>query len=175
LSVKMKAGTIQSSLDNIQKEWKLLNDQYPFNYFFMDEQLNRFYKSDMRLMQVLTIFAVLAILIACMGLFGLSIYTARQRTKEIGIRKVLGASVAGITVLLSKDFLKLVLIASVISFPLAWWAMNNWLEDFAYRVNIGPGIFAIAAIAAILIALFTVSVQAIKTAVANPVKSLRAE
>ena len=132
-------------------------------------------ESDMRLMQVLTIFAVLAILIACMGLFGLSIYTARQRTKEIGIRKVLGASVAGITVLLSKDFLKLVLIASVISFPLAWWAMNNWLEDFAYRVNIGPGIFAIAAIAAILIALFTVSVQAIKTAVANPVKSLRAE
>ncbi|MGZ8552833.1 MAG: ABC transporter permease [Chitinophagaceae bacterium] len=175
LSVKIKAGAVQSSLDNIQKEWKQLTDQYPFDYFLMDEQLNRFYKTDMKLMQVLSIFAVLAILIACMGLFGLSIYTARQRTKEIGIRKVLGASVAGITVLLSKDFLKLVLIASLLSFPLAWWAMNNWLQDFAYRVPLGAGVFAIAAITAILIALFTVSLQAVKTAIANPVKSLRTE
>ena len=175
LSVKLKAGAIQPSLDNIRKEWKQLNNQYPFDYFFMDEQLNRYYKTDKRLMHVLSIFAVLAIVIACMGLFGLSIYTARQRTKEIGIRKVLGASVAGITVLLSKDFLKLVLIASVLSFPLAWWAMNNWLQDFAYRIHIGAGIFAIAGIAVILIALFTVSLQAIKAAVANPVKSLRTE
>ncbi|MGZ8550987.1 MAG: ABC transporter permease, partial [Chitinophagaceae bacterium] len=175
LSVKIKAGAVQSSLDNIQKEWKQLTDQYPFDYFLMDEQLNRFYKTDMKLMQVLSIFAVLAILIACMGLFGLSIYTARQRTKEIGIRKVLGASVAGIAVLLSKDFLKLVLIASLLSFPLAWWAMNNWLQDFAYRVPLGAGVFAIAAITAILIALFTVSLQAVKTAIANPVKSLRTE
>ncbi len=156
-------------------EWKQLNNQYPFDYFFMDEQLNHFYKSDIRLMHVLSIFAVLAIIIACMGLFGLSIYTAKQRTKEIGIRKVLGASVANITVLLSKDFMKLVLIASVISFPLAWWAMNNWLRDFAYRIHIGVWIFAIAATAAILIALVTVGMQAIRAAVANPVKSLRSE
>jgi len=175
LSVKLKGGAIQSSLDNIKKEWKQLNEQYPFEYFFMDEQLNRFYKTDIRLMQILGIFALLAIVIACMGLFGLSIYTARQRTKEIGIRKVLGASVAGITVLLSKDFLKLVLIASIISFPVAWWAMNNWLQDFAYRIHIGAGVFVIAAVAAMLIALLTVCVQAIKAAVANPVRSLRTE
>jgi putative ABC transport system permease protein len=141
----------------------------------MDAQLNHFYKADIRLMQVLSIFAVLAIAIACMGLFGLSVYTARQRTKEIGIRKVLGASVATITVLLSKDFMKLVLIASLISFPLAWWAMNNWLQEFAYRIHIGVWIFAIAAAAAIIIALVTVSLQAIKAAIANPVKSLRTE
>ncbi|MEP7373273.1 MAG: ABC transporter permease [Chitinophagaceae bacterium] len=175
LSVKLKGGTIQSSLADIRKEWKQLNDQYPFDYFFMDQQLNRFYKTDVKLMQILGIFAILAIVIACMGLFGLSIYTARQRTKEIGIRKVLGASVSGITVLLSKEFLKLVVIASIISFPLAWWAMNNWLQDFAYRIHIGAGVFAIAAIAAIVVALLTVSLQAIKAAVANPVKSLRTD
>ena len=137
LSVKLKAGNIPSSLNFIQKEWKQLNNDYPFDYFFMDEQLNHFYKSDIRLMNVLSIFAILAIVIACMGLFGLSMYTARQRTKEIGIRKVLGASIAGIGLLLSKDFMKLVVIASVISFPLAWWAMNNWLQDFAYRIPYG--------------------------------------
>lgn len=127
------------------------------------------------MMHILNVFAILAIVIACMGLFGLSIYTARLRTKEIGIRKVLGASVAGITVLLSKDFLRLVLIAAFISFPLAWWAMNKWLQDFAYRITINGWMFLVAALMAIFIAIVTVSFQAIKAALSNPVKSLRTE
>ncbi len=174
-SVKLKAGTISASLNVLQKEWKTMNSEYPFDYFFVDEQINRFYKTDSRLMSVLSIFAVLAIIIACMGLFGLSIYTAKQRTKEIGIRKVLGASVAAITLLLSKDFLKLVVIASVVSFPLAYWAMNNWLQDFAFRINMSWWVFAAGGMIAFLIAVITISFQAIKAAIANPVKNLRTE
>lgn len=175
LTIKLSPGTVQASLNSIQKEWKQLNNEYPFDYFFMDEQMNHFYKSDLRMMHILNVFAILAIVIACMGLFGLSIYTARLRTKEIGIRKVLGASVAGITVLLSKDFLRLVLIAAFISFPLAWWAMNKWLQDFAYRITINGWMFLVAALMAIFIAIVTVSFQAIKAALSNPVKSLRTE
>ena len=115
----------------------------------MDEQLNRFYKKDNQLLNLLSIFAALAIAIACMGLFGLSVYTARQRTKEIGIRKVLGASVAGIAVLISNEFLKLVIIASLISFPVAWWIMHNWLQDFAYRIDIKWWVFGVAGLAGI--------------------------
>ncbi len=141
----------------------------------MDEQLNKFYQSDQRLLNVITIFATLAIIIACIGLFGLSIYTAKQRTKEIGIRKVLGASVTGVVRLLSKDFIKLVGIAILIASPVAWWAGNKWLQDFAYRISIGWWVFASAGAIALLIAMFTVSFQAIKAAIANPVKSLRTE
>jgi len=118
---------------------------------------------------------LLAIVITCLGLFGLAAYTAERRTKEIGVRKVLGASVAGITGLISKDFLKLVIISSVISFPLAWWLMNNWLQNYAYRITISWWIFIVAAVLAIFIALVTISFQAIKAALANPVKSLRTE
>jgi putative ABC transport system permease protein len=175
LSVKLKGDLGHSALQAMGDEWKRMNSQYPFDYFFMDEQLSRFYRTDIRLMQVLSIFAVLAIVIACMGLFGLSVYTARQRTKEIGIRKVLGASVSSITVLLSKDFMKLVGIASVISFPLAGWALTKWLQEFAFRIHIGAWIFGLAAMAAISIALITVSIQAVKAAMANPVKSLRTD
>jgi putative ABC transport system permease protein len=119
--------------------------------------------------------AVLAIIIACLGLFGLATYAAEQRIKEIGIRKVLGASVRGIIAMLSKDFLKLVVIASIIAFPIAWFAMNKWLQDFAYRINISWWVFVIASVVAILIALLTISYQAIRAAIANPVKSLRTE
>ena len=119
--------------------------------------------------------ALMTILIACLGLLGLATYAAEQRIKEIGIRKVLGASVTSIVSMLSKDFLKLVIVAAVIAFPVAWWAMNNWLQDFAYRTSIQWWIFAVAGIAALLIALCTVSFQAIKAALANPVKSLRTE
>ncbi len=175
VSVKLKAGAVQSTLSNIQKQWKQLDNEFPFDYFFMDEQLNKFYQSDQRLLRVLSIFASLAIIIACIGLFGLSIYTAKQRTKEIGIRKVLGASVTGIVALLSKDFIKLVAIAILIATPIAWWAANKWLQDFAYRINITVWIFFAAGVATILIALLTVSFQAVKAAVANPVKSLRTE
>jgi len=175
LSVKIKAGSIPSSLDYMQKTWKQFTNEYPFDYFFLDEQLNHFYSSDERLLYVLNIFAALAIFIACIGLFGLSIYTARQRTKEIGIRKVLGASVTQLTMLLSEEFILLVVIAIIIATPLAWLLTNKWLEDFAYRINISGWIFFIAGMIAILIALATVSVQAIKAAIANPVKSLRTE
>ncbi len=126
-------------------------------------------------MGVFFIVAMLTIIIACLGLFGLATYAAEQRIKEIGIRKVLGASVSSIVAMLSKDFLKLVIIAAVIAFPVAWWAMDKWLQDFAYRISISGWVFVLAAALAVVIALFTISFQAIKAAVANPVKSLRTE
>ncbi|MNE69676.1 FtsX-like permease family protein [compost metagenome] len=126
-------------------------------------------------MSIVGYFTLVAILISCLGLFGLATYSAEQRIKEIGIRKVLGASISSIVVLLSKDFLKPVLIATVIAFPISWYAMHKWLEDFAYRTNIGWSVFLIAGILAITIALITVSFQAIKAAIANPVKSLKTE
>jgi putative ABC transport system permease protein len=133
------------------------------------------YKDEQRIGKIVLIFSVLAILIACLGLFGLSTFIAEQRTKEIGIRKVLGATVTNITILISKDFIKLVVIAVVIASPLAWWAMNNWLQGFAYRVQIGWMVFAITIVAAVFIALATVSWQAVRAALANPVDSLRSE
>ncbi|MEP7253834.1 MAG: ABC transporter permease, partial [Ginsengibacter sp.] len=160
LSVKLKAGTFPSAIAYMQKTWKQFNSDHPFDYFFLDEQLNHFYESDTRLLSVLNVFAVLAIFIACIGLFGLSIYTAKQRTKEIGIRKVLGATVAGIVSMLSADFVKLVLLASLIAFPVGWWAMNAWLQDFAYRINLSWVIFIVSGLVAVLIALFTISFQA---------------
>jgi putative ABC transport system permease protein len=175
VSIKLKAGSIQSTLNTIRKQWKQFDNEFPFDYFFIDEQLNKFYQSDQRLLRVLSIFAGLAIIIACIGLLGLSIHTAKQRTKEIGIRKVLGASVTGIVGLLSKDFIKLVAIAILIASPVAWWAANKWLQDFAYRINITAWIFLSAGMATIFIALLTVSFQAVKAAIANPVKSLRTE
>ena len=175
LSVKITPGAAQQSLGNIRKEWKSLSEAYPFDYFFMDEQLENFYKKDERMLRILGIFAGLAIVIACMGLFGLSVFSARQRTKEVGIRKVLGASAANITILLSNDFVKLVLIAAVVSFPAGWWIMNYWLQDFAYRIDVKWWVFGVAGVLALTIAIMTVSLQAIKAATANPVKSLRTE
>ena len=133
------------------------------------------YADVQRMGSIFTSFAILAIIIACLGLFALSAFMAEQRNKEIGIRKVLGASVSGITTMLSKDFVKLVVIAIVIASPIAWWAMSKWLQDFAYRITISWWMIAIAGLIAVVIALITVSFQAIKAAVANPVKSLRTE
>ncbi len=147
----------------------------PFLYTFMDEDFNRLYQSEQRTGKIFVSFALLAILIACLGLFGLVTYAAEQRTKEIGIRKVLGATVSNIVAMLSKDFLKLVGIAAVIAFPIAWWAMNKWLQDFAYRIEIKWWVFAAAGLMAIMITLITVSFRAFRAALANPVKSLRAE
>lgn len=175
LSVKLKPGTVQSSLAYMQKQWKQFNQEYPFDYTFLDDKLNHYYQSDIRLLHVLNIFAGLAIFIACIGLFGLSIYTAKQRTKEIGIRKVLGASVTQMALLISEDFIKLVAIAVLIASPVAWWAADKWLQDFAYRINIEWWIFMVAGAAALFIALLTVSFQAVKAAMENPVKSLRTE
>ncbi|MFI5153238.1 MAG: ABC transporter permease [Chitinophagales bacterium] len=175
LSIKMRQKNIQTSIDRIQTQWKLFDKENPFEYFFIDEQMNHFYESDIRLLRVLTLFSSLAICIACVGLFGLSMYSTRQRTKEIGIRKVLGAPVSDIVGLLSRDFIKLVMVATLVAFPLAWWVMNNWLQDFAYRIRISWTIFFFAGLAVMLIALMTVSFQAIRAALANPVKSLRTE
>jgi putative ABC transport system permease protein len=147
----------------------------PFSYTFMDADFNKLYQAEQQTGQVFITFAVFAILIASLGLFGLVTYAAEQRTKEIGIRKVLGAKVGGIVALLGRDFVKLVAIAAVIAFPVAWLGMNYWLQGFAYRVGISWWIFAIAGLAAVLIALVTVSLQTIRAALANPIRSLRSE
>ncbi len=165
----------EQALGEMKVVIKKYNPAYPFEYSFVDDQFNRTFSGETLIGKLSRIFAVLAIIISCLGLFGLAAYTAGRRTKEIGIRKVLGASVTNVTGLLSKEFLQLVFISAVIAFPIAWWAMNTWLQNYAYRVNINWWVFAIAGIAAIAIALITVSFQAIKAAIANPVKSLRTE
>ncbi len=141
----------------------------------MDEEYNNLYKTDQRTGLLFNIFSAIAIIISCLGLFGLATYTAQIMTKEIGIRKVLGASVAGIIALVSKDFLKLVLLAIVIASPIAWWTMNKWLQSFVYRIDISWWIFLASGILAVGIALLTISFQSVKAALANPVKSLRSE
>ena len=146
-----------------------------FEYQFADQEYAKKFGNEERIGKLSGFFAILAIFISCLGLFGMASFMAEQRIKEIGVRKVLGASVQNITTMLSKDFLKYVLIATLIAWPLAWFAVNRWLQDYAYRVNISWGIFVLAAVSAIVIALLTISFQAIKAAVANPVKSLRTE
>ena len=175
IAVKVRSTNLQATIAHIEKTWKKFASAYPFDYRFMDESFGEMYKSEDKLSSLLWIFTVMAIVVGCMGLFGLAAFSAEQRTKEIGIRKVLGASVISIVTMLSKNFLKPVMIASVIAFPVAWWLMNKWLEDFPYRVNISWWIFGVAAVAALVIALITVSFQTIKAAISNPVKSLRTE
>ena len=174
-SFKIEAGNAKNLITQIESKWKSMAAGLPFSYRFLDDSFNEMYRNEQRIGKLAISFAILAIFIACLGLFGLATYMAEQRTKEIGIRKVLGASVGNVVSMLSKDFIILVLIASVIAFPVAWWAMHNWLQDFAYRISIGWWIFIAADVIALLIALVTVSSQAIKAALANPVKSLRTE
>lgn len=173
--VKTKTKDIASLLTVLKRQWADLNAEEPLTYSFLDDRYNETYKSEQKIGHILGIFAGLTIFVACLGLFGLARFTAEQRTKEIGIRKVLGASVSGIFNLLSKDFLKLVFVAFIIASPIAWFIMNKWLQDFAYRINISWWIFVIAAFLAILITLITISFQAIRAATVNPVKSLRSE
>ena len=175
LSIKISGGNIPSALATIKDTWQKFLPELPYQYTFLDENFAKLYEAEQRQGTIFIIFACLAIFIACLGLFGLSAFSITQRVKEIGVRKVLGANVSTIVALLSKDFLKLVLIAAIISFPIAWYAMHNWLQDFAYRINIQWWVFVVAGILAALVALITVSFQAIKAAVANPVKSLRTE
>jgi putative ABC transport system permease protein len=175
VAVKLKTTDLKGTIAFINKIWNKFSPGYPLDYQFMDESYGKMYKSEQKLSELLWIFTIMAVIVGCMGLFGLAAFSAEQRTKEIGIRKVLGANIFNIVGLLSKNFLLLVLLASVIAFPVAWWAMNNWLGDFPYRINIGWRVFALAGMVALLIALVTVSFQSIKAAVANPVKSLRTE
>ncbi len=175
IAVKMKAADVKATLAHINDTWNEFAPGYPFDYKFMDESYDAMYKAEAKLSDLLWIFTTMAILVGCMGLFGLAAFSAEQRTKELGIRKVLGANALNIVGLLSKNFLLLIVIASLIAFPIAWWAMNNWLKEFPYRINISWWIFGGSLIVALTIALLTVSFQAIKAAIANPVKSLRAE
>jgi ABC-type antimicrobial peptide transport system permease subunit len=155
--------------------FKKYNPEYPFEYHFVDEEYAKKFQDEKRTASLAAFFSGLTIFISCLGLFGLATYMAETRTKEIGIRKVLGASVGGITFLVSKDFLRLVMIAFLIAAPIAWWAMYNWLKNYSYRVSIHWWVFAIAGSLSLLIALVTISYQAIRAAVATPVNSLRAE
>jgi predicted permease len=173
--VRTEKGKTKQAIASMEKLSKQFNPGFPFKYYFTDDEIAKNYKAEYTVSKLSRYFAFLAIFISCLGLFGLVTFTAEQKTKEIGIRKVLGASVTGIVGMLSKDFLTLVIIASVIAFPVAWWAMHTWLNGFAYRVNIGWWVFVIAGIVALLIALLTISFQSIKAAIANPVKSLRTE
>jgi putative ABC transport system permease protein len=174
-SFKVQTANITSLVSQVQSVWKSMAPGMPFSYRFLDDSFDEMYRGEQRVGKVAITFAILAILIACLGLFGLVTYAAEQRIKEIGIRKVLGASIGNIVGLLSKDFMLLVGLSACIAFPLAWWAMNKWLEDFAFRTNISWWMFMVAAAIAILIALVTISFQAIKAAMANPVKNLRTE
>lgn len=174
--IRIRPGIpVASVLAKTEVVMKQYNPGYPFEYRFVDDQFNEMFKSEMLTGKLAWVFAVLAIFISCLGLFGLATYMAEQRRKEIGIRKVLGATVPAIMGLLSKDFLKLVGIAVLVAFPVAWWAMHNWLQQYDYRIRIGGWVFVIAAALAALVALLTISFQSVRAAIANPVKSLRTE
>jgi len=175
VAVKIKSSDLKSSINQVKKVWAQFSPEYPIDFRFMDENFDKMYKSEVKLMSLVWMFTAIAIFVGCLGLFGLSTYAAERSTKEIGIRKVLGASVNGLVYLLSKDFLKLVLIALAIASPIAWYFMNQWLQDFAYRITINWWVFVIAAVIAVMIAVLTVSFQAIKAAFSNPVKALRSE
>ncbi len=175
LSLKIKSNDMAKTVEEVGEIWSKLAPHRPFLYSFLDEDFNRQYQSDFIFRKLFTTFSFLAIFIACLGLLGLATYTAEQRTKEIGIRKVMGAEAYAIVALLSKDFIKLVMISILIATPISWYAMNKWLEGFAYRVEIQPWVFALAGIAALSIAVATISFQAIKAAKMNPVNSLKSE
>ncbi|MGZ3778758.1 MAG: ABC transporter permease, partial [Mucilaginibacter sp.] len=173
--LKIKTADISGLLSNIKQHWDDYKATGPFSYYFVDEQFASLYSAEQRTGKIFTSFAVIAVIIAGLGLFGLAAFMIKQRVKEIGIRKVLGASSVNITAMLSAEFLKLVLIAIIISFPLTWFAMYKWLQDFAYRIEIQWWVFVLAGIVALLIAFITISFQSVKAALANPVKSLRSE
>ena len=174
-TARIEGKDIPATLKKMEAALLKTDPNEPFEYHFLDEQLGLFYLEDQRRETLLIWVALATIFIACLGLFGLATYAAEQRIKEIGVRKVLGASIGNLTTLLSKDFLKLVLIANGIAFPIAWWATDAWLQEFAYHIEVKWWIFALAGVSAIMIALLTVSYQAIKAALMNPVKSLKTE
>ncbi len=175
MAIKVKAEDYSSTIASIKNTWDKMTPGQPFNYYFMEDSFNDTYQAEQRLGRIFITFTFLSILIACLGLFGLAAFNAEKRSKEIGIRKVLGASVSQITYKLSIDFLKLVGISLIVSLPLAWFAMNIWLEDFVYRIEIGWGVFALTTFLAVSVSILTVSFQSIKAAIVNPIKSLKTE
>jgi putative ABC transport system permease protein len=175
LSVRISHDNMKETLNYIKNIWIKYSNGQAFEYEFFDNHFERIYLAEKNTEYIFFIFSILAIAIACFGLFGLSAFVAERRTKEVGIRKILGSSTQGVVLLLIKQFLKWVAIASIIAWPLAWYIMNTWLADFAYRVEISWSIFLIATVMALLITVITVSSQAIKAAVANPVNALRYE
>jgi putative ABC transport system permease protein len=175
VSLKILNENIPKTIGFLEEKWKKFSPNYPFEYFFLDDDFEKMYRSEVRLGKIFMSFTVLAVLIACLGLFGLASFTSEQRTKEIGVRKILGASVSQIVVLLSKEFSKWVLIARLIAWPVANYAVNEWLQSFAYRMSIGIWVFLLATVLAFFVAMITVSFKAIRAASINPVDVLRYE
>ena len=173
--LKISSKDIPGTINNVSSTWKQFSPDLPFDYHFLDQSFDQLYRSEQRLSEIFGTCSMLAILIACLGLFGLAAYATQERTKEMGIRKVLGASVPQVVNLIASDFVRLVLVANIIAWPLAYYAMQKWLQNFAYRIDVGIWIFVVSGIVALVIALATVSSQAIKAATANPVESLRYE
>jgi len=171
----MEGGQATKVIQESEQIWNELAPAHPFNYAFLDEQLDQLYQAELQQGRLFSFFAGIAIFIACMGIFGLSAFAAAQRTKEIGIRKVLGASVGSIVQLLSKDFLKLVVLALLIATPIAWYFMRQWLDNFAYRIDIQWWVFPVAGFLALTVAFLTISFQSTKAALQNPVDSLRSD
>jgi putative ABC transport system permease protein len=175
LIAHVKGSNIKPALATVTSTWKKLNPNEPFEYSFMDDDFQKNYFAEERLAAIIRYFTIVAIFISCLGLFGLTTFSVEQRTKEIGIRKVLGASTPGLVTLLSKDFLKLVVLSFFIASPIAWYFMNSWLQNFAYKTPFTIWVVVIGWVIALLIAFFTISIQAIKVALTNPVKNLRTE
>jgi putative ABC transport system permease protein len=175
LYVRTTGAHTSDAIAAVKKIWKIYNPEYPFEYHFLDEAYSKMYATDQRTGSLFKVFASIAIFISCLGLFGLMTYSAQLKTREIGIRKVLGATVVSVTGLLAKEFIILVLLAILIASPVGWYFMDRWLQDFAYRVLIGWWVFPTAGAIALLIAVLTIGFQAIKAALANPIKSLRTE
>ena len=173
IMVKIEPGKEAETIARIESFYKENSNGQPFDYRFLDEDFQALYASEQRVANLSKYFAILAIVISCLGLFGLAAFTAYRRQKEISIRKVTGATISDLVLLLSKDFLKLVVIAVLISFPVAWWIINNWLEDYVYRIDPGVGIFVLAGLSVLLITIITVSFESVKAALMNPVKALR--
>jgi putative ABC transport system permease protein len=175
ITVKLAGGDFGATLKRMNAILRSVDRDHLFEYHFLDKQWDLLYREDKTMQTIFIFVALLAIFIAALGLLGLTIYAAEQRVKEIGIRKVLGANVSGVVLMLSKDFIKLVFIAAVAAIPIAWFFMQKWLEDFAYRITIPIWVFVLSSAAAMIIAMATISLQVMKAAMANPVKSLRAE
>lgn len=175
ISFRLKTENLSEIIRVIEEKWSVFASGQPFEYSFLDDRFDEMYRAELRIGTIFAIFSVIAIFVGCLGLFGLAAFTAEQRTKEIGIRKVLGASISGIVILMSKEFVMWVVVANAIAWPIAWYTMDNWLQGFAYRTNLSIWTFAYSAILALLIALLTVSYQGIRAAMANPVEALKYE